>query len=90
MHQRPAAAKRLHHRSKGREICRTGRLPFDRDVEELEPLVSHNIFLMSDCLSVVGKCQKNDPVEAGRCDQCRLTLSGLTRGGQRRGVIYAV
>ena len=90
VHQRPAAAVRLHHRDEGGEIPKTGRFPFDRYVNELEPQASHHVVLMSDCLGVVGKCQKNDPVVTGRCDQRQFSLSRLAGGRQRWRVIYSV
>ena len=56
VHQRPAAAKRLHHRSEGGEIPKARRFPCDRYVNELKPQTSRDVVLISDFLGVVNKC----------------------------------
>ena len=68
VHQRPAARMRLHDRSESGEIRQSRRLPIDWDVDELQSQPLHYFVFVSDCLGMVGKCQKNDSVIASCCD----------------------
>ena len=59
-------------------------------MNELESQLSHYDVLVSDCLGVIGECQKDDPVIAGRGNERQVCFGRLTRGRQERSEIDAV